>query len=87
MLSIPTVASEFERDFDLYSHGKMSREDFNHLYGHLRLGTYDIRSDSYRNIYFDVAEANLTGNNKTKQEAKSLDKEKLQTFTMIRYHW
>lgn len=79
MLSIPTVASEFERDFDLYSHGKMSREDFNHLYGHLRLGTYDIRSDSYRNIYFDVAEANLTGNNKTKQEAKSLDKEKLQT--------
>ena len=41
MLSIPTVASEFERDFDLYSHGKLSRDDFNHLYGHLRLGTYD----------------------------------------------
>ena len=78
MLSIPTVASEFERDFDLYSHGKLSRDDFNHLYGHLRLGTYDIRSDSYRNIYFDVASANLTGNNKVKQEAKSLDLERLQ---------
>lgn len=78
MLSIPTVASEFERDFDLYSHGKMNREDFNHLYGHLRLGTYDIRSDSYRNIYFDVAAANLKGNNKVKQEAKSLDKDRLQ---------
>lgn len=78
MLSIPTVASEFERDFDLYSHGKMSRDDFNHLYGHLRLGTYDIRSDSYRNIYFDVAQANLTGNNKEKREAKNLDEKKLQ---------
>ena len=56
----------------------MNREDFNHLYGHLRLGTYDIRSDSYRNIYFDVAAANLKGNNKVKQEAKSLDEDRLQ---------
>lgn len=79
MLSIPTVASEFERDFDLYSHGKMSREEFNHLYGHLRLGTYDIRSDSYRNIYFDVASVKMTGDTKTKRQAKNLDEKKLQT--------
>ncbi len=77
MLGIPTVASEFERDFDLYSHGKMSREEFNHLYGHLRLGTYNIRSNSYRDIYFDVGTSNLTGNEKKKREAKTLDETRL----------
>lgn len=77
MLGIPTVASEFERDFDLYSHGKMNRDEFNHLYGHLRLGTYDIRSDSYRNIYFDVATSKLSGNEKQKREAKTLSEDRL----------
>lgn len=77
MLSIPTVASEFERDFDLYSHGRMEREEFDHLYGHLRLGTYDIRSDSYRNIYFDVGASHISGEKKKKRKARPLDEHKL----------
>lgn len=75
--TIPTVASDFERDFDLYSHGQMSRENFNHLYGHLRLGTYDIRSDSYRDMYFDVASASVKRVERTRIEGRPLDEEKL----------
>lgn len=77
MLSISTVASEFERDFDRYSHGEMTREEFNRIYGHLRLGTYDIRTDCYREMYFDMGSVRLTGNNKKQREAAMLDETKL----------
>ena len=53
MLSIETVASEFEKDFNLYLQGELSREEFNGKYGHLRSGTYDIRTDRYDQIYFE----------------------------------
>lgn len=78
MLSVSTVASEFERDFDRYSHGEMSRDEFNSIYGHLRLGTYDIRTDCYREMYFDMASVRLKGNNKKPRRAGSLDEKKLQ---------
>lgn len=78
MLSISTVASEFERDFDRYSHGEMSRDEFNSSYGHLRLGTYDIRTDCYREMYFDMASVRLTGNDKKTRSAGILDGKKLQ---------
>lgn len=77
MMSISTVASAFERDFDKYSHGEMTREEFNKLYGHLRLGTYDIRTDCYRDMFFDVNEAHMSNKKKVVGEAKLLDTEKL----------
>ena len=52
MLSIETVASEFEQDFKLYLSKQISRDEFNKKYGHLRSGTYDIRTDRYDQIYF-----------------------------------
>lgn len=52
MLSISTVSSQFNEDFELYADGRMSRETFNNKYGHLRTGTYDIRSDRYDAMNF-----------------------------------
>jgi len=46
--SVDTVASEFERDFDRYSSGVMSRDEFLERYGHLRPGTYEITVPQYR---------------------------------------
>ena len=77
MLSISTVASEFERDFDRYSHGEMTRDEFNKIYGHLRLGTYDIRTDCYRDMFFDVNDAHLNHKKKEPGQAKLLDSERL----------
>lgn len=50
--SINTISSEFDNDFERYSVGKMSMEDFNKKYGHLRSGTYDIRTDRYDKMNF-----------------------------------
>lgn len=77
MLSIPTVASEFERDFDKYSQGLMTREEFNSQYGHLRLGTYDIRTDCYRQMYFDVGKSTIRKNVREEKKAKTLDEKRL----------
>lgn len=52
MLSISTVSSKFNEDFEAYADGRMSRERFNSKYGHLRSGTYDIRSDRYDAMNF-----------------------------------
>ncbi len=78
MLSISTVASDFERDFDRCSHGEMTREEFNKIYGHLRLGTYDIRTDCYRDKFFDVDGAHMNHQKKETRQAKLLDADKLQ---------
>jgi glycerol-3-phosphate cytidylyltransferase-like family protein/phosphohistidine swiveling domain-containing protein len=55
MLSIETVASEFENDFHLYLSKQLQRDEFNRRYGHLRSGTYDIRTDRYDQIYFEAS--------------------------------
>lgn len=78
MLSISTVASEFDYDFDRYSHGEMSRDEFNKLYGHLRLGTYDIRTDCYGKMPFDEVTTRLEGSSKGIRKSRKLDEEKLQ---------
>lgn len=52
MLSIRTVASEFEEDFADYLAGAMPMEEFNQKYGHLRSGTYDIQTRRYDEIHF-----------------------------------
>lgn len=56
MMSIETVASSFEKDFNLLLTKKITRENFNEKYGHLRSGTYDIRTDRYDQINFETSE-------------------------------
>ena len=55
----------------------MSRNEFNNKYGHLRSGTYDIRTDSYNQMVFRPA----VGHNKVqkvKEEFEGLNSEKLE---------
>ena len=50
--SINTVAKELERDLKRLGAKSISRYAFDKLYGHLRSGTYDIRTDRYDCIAF-----------------------------------
>ena len=52
MRSISTVATEFEQDFRRFSQNEISRDQFNEKYGHLRVGTYDIRTERYDRMNF-----------------------------------
>lgn len=52
MQSISTVSTEFERDFRAFSMDKITRAEFNAKYGHLRVGTYDIRTERYDQMNF-----------------------------------
>ena len=52
--SITTVFSEFKRDFERYCDKTMTKADFDRLYGHLRLGMYDIRTDCYKKMYKEL---------------------------------
>lgn len=72
MKSIETVSSKFEQDYQKFSKGKMTRDEFNSKYGHLRSGTYDIRTDSYNQMVFRpvVGQNNIQ---KEKKKAKGLD--------------
>lgn len=47
MSSIQTVASNYENDYQAFQRGKITPEEFHTLYGHLRAGTYNIRSPRY----------------------------------------
>ena len=52
--SISTVASELKRDLKRYSSGKLSKDEFNDLYGHLKSGIFDIRTDCFKRMKFDT---------------------------------
>jgi len=56
MNTIHSVSSEFEQDFYKYSHGQMSKNEFDKGYGHLRANTYDIRTPRYADITFQIAD-------------------------------
>lgn len=47
MSGINTVAVDYDRDYHDVLDGKMSRDDFRIKYGHLRAGTYNVRSLRY----------------------------------------
>lgn len=76
MKSINTVSSKFDRDYQKFSAGIMSRKEFNNKYGHLRSGTYDIRTDSYNQMVFRPVSEKLSIN-KTKQNSEGLDESRL----------
>ena len=52
MQTISTVSTEFNEDFEAYSESRMSKEEFDSKYGHLRSGTYDIRTERYDAMNF-----------------------------------
>ncbi len=60
MMSIYTVASEYDADFQDYAEGKMTRSEFDEKYGHLRSGTYDITCETYAERIFDSSKASET---------------------------
>ena len=67
--SIKTVAKEFMDDFNLLLSSKLSKEKFISKYGHLRPGTYDITSFSYKekfDEYIDFS-SKITANNESHQ--------------------
>jgi glutamine kinase len=60
--SIHTVAKEFINDIYLLSNKKLSKEIFIDRYGHLRPGTYDISSKSYKDGFHDYIDSNTNSN-------------------------
>ena len=47
LLSVHTVAGDLSHDTELLNAGQMSQKEFLDRYGHLRPGTYDLRTPSY----------------------------------------
>jgi len=55
MMSIYTVASEYDSDFQDLVDGRITRVTFDEKYGHLRSGTYDITCETYAQREFDLS--------------------------------
>lgn len=75
--SVPTVFTDFDRDFDSFIHGETSLEEFNENYGQLRMSTYNIRTDCYQNMSFEVIPNSPSRKDKKQIEPKLLDTKKL----------
>jgi glutamine kinase len=56
--SIHTVAKTFIDDLELLQSNKISKEEFIKTYGHLRPGTYDITSHSYKDNFENYIKIN-----------------------------
>ena len=75
--SVPTVYTDFDRDFDSFIHGETSLEEFNDAYGQLRMSTYNIRTDCYKDMSFEVIPNSPSRKDRKQIEAKLLDTQKL----------
>lgn len=73
-MSLDTVSSCFKKDFEDYISGKLSWEDFDGKYGHLRISICDIRAHSYRKLYSNLETIRNYKNSDTKRASKSLDR-------------
>ena len=51
--SIETEETKFEDYINRYIHGEINTDEFNELYGHLRVKTFDIRTDCYKHMKID----------------------------------
>ena len=82
MMSIYTVASEYDADFQDYAEGKMTRLEFDEKYGHLRSGTYDITCETYAERDFDSSKASETAKKQRQRIERlkhtPLDKERME---------
>lgn len=80
--SITTASTELKRDLFKYTHGLMTADEFNEIYGDLRSGAFDIRTDCYKHIKLDTGSFktsdrvhNIAVNSTT--QGKLLDSERL----------
>ncbi len=48
--SIETEETKFEKYIMMYIHGDIDRDEFNEAYGHLRLKTFDVRTECYKHM-------------------------------------
>ena len=76
MSSVSTVSSQFEADFNAYCNGKMPRAAFDQKYGHLRTGTYDIRTDRYDKLSFRPTSGKRQSSSMPREKCR-LDSERL----------
>lgn len=72
--SISTVATEFERDFQDFSMDRITRAEFNRKYGHLRVGTYDIRTERYDQMNFRPGPSRRRGGTAGRPDALALSR-------------
>ncbi len=75
--SVPTVFTDFDRDFDSFIHGDIELEEFNEVYGQLRMSTYNIRTDCYKDMSFEVIPNSPSRKDRKQIQAKLLDTKKL----------
>ena len=73
--SIHTVAKEFMDDFSLLTQKQLSKDIFLDRYGHLRPGTYDITSKSYKNGFDDYLDFNSKLNDSSEPSIFNFSKE------------
>lgn len=73
MSTVVTVATQLDRDFRRFVKGEYPKQLFNEKYGHLRAGTYDIRTPRYDRMDFgnNVSESFTTIENKDAKNALS----------------
>ena len=53
MNSLETPLSQFQHDLTSFSQNKITKKIFLKKYGHLRPGTYDIESKTYKESYLN----------------------------------
>ena len=71
MRSVHTVSKDLAKHRALMASGKMSKEEFLNIYGHLRPGTYDIMSSRYDEefeLYFSNTGVLSESGSENKQE-------------------
>ena len=82
MMSIYTVASEYDSDFQDLVDGRITRGTFDEKYGHLRSGTYDITCDTYAHREFDLSKGSAVAR-KQRQTIEQLKHTSLDMVKML----
>lgn len=73
LLSVHSVASDFEADYAAFQSGVISKNEFNRKYGHLRSGTYDIRTLRYDELDFQMSSLAASDTNKHQEKKQGGD--------------
>lgn len=82
MMSIYTVASEYDSDFQDLVDGRITRVTFDEKYGHLRSGTYDITCETYAQREFDLSKGSSTAR-KQRQTIEELGRNPLDSMKLM----
>ncbi len=80
MMSIYTVASEYDSDFQDLVDGQITRVTFDEKYGHLRSGTYDITCDTYAHREFDLSK----GSAAARKQRQTIEQLKHTSLDMVK---